>query len=58
VIAARLSFSAHAGTNKVSFQGRISPMKLLAPGGYTLVASATTPSGHTGPQSLSFTIVK
>jgi hypothetical protein len=58
VTAAAMSFSGHAGTNKVSFQGRVSPNKILTPGGYTLVVTASTVSGHTVPNHLSFTIVK
>jgi hypothetical protein len=54
-----LSFTGHAGTNKVSFQGRLSRTKKLAPGTYTLVTIATTATGRRSqPKSLSFTIVK
>jgi hypothetical protein len=54
-----LSFTGHAGTNKVSFQGRISRIKKLTPGTYTLVIIATTATGQRSqPKSLSFTIVK
>jgi hypothetical protein len=54
-----LSFTGHAGTNKVSFQGRLSRAKKLAPGTYTFVIIATTATGRRSqPKSLSFTIVK
>jgi hypothetical protein len=53
-----LSFTGHAGTNKVSFQGRISRTKKLTPGTYTLVIIATATGQRSQPKSLSFTIVK
>jgi hypothetical protein len=54
-----LSFSGHAGSNKVVFQGRISPSKGLPLGAYTLQISASNSSGQSSsPRSLSFTIVK
>jgi hypothetical protein len=54
-----LSFSGHAGTNKVAFRGRISRSGKLRPGGYTLVITASNAAGqHSAPKSLSFTIVK
>jgi hypothetical protein len=54
-----LSFTGHAGTNKVSFQGRISHSKKLGLGSYTLVITATNAAGqHSSTKQLSFTIVK
>jgi putative cofactor-binding repeat protein len=48
----------HAGTNKVSFQGRISSSRKLAPGPYTLRIAARTAAGRSQTRTLSFTIVK
>jgi hypothetical protein len=58
VIAGALTFAAHAGTNKVRFQGLISRRKKLKPGSYKLlvVASAAGKRSRTG--TLSFTIVR
>ena len=54
-----LSLAAHAGANRVRFQGRISRTRTLRPGRYTAVVSATDAAGRrTTPRSLSFTIVK
>jgi uncharacterized delta-60 repeat protein len=54
-----LNFTGHSGTNKVAFQGRISPSKKLKPGRYTLVITATNSAlQHSTPKQLSFTIVK
>jgi hypothetical protein len=59
VTAGRLTFTGHEGTNKVAFQGRVSPKKKLEPGRYTLVIIATDSAGaRSTPQSLSFTIVR
>ena len=59
VTAGRLTFTGHSGTNKVAFQGRISPAKKLKPGSYTLVIMATNSAGvRSAPQSQSFTILK
>jgi hypothetical protein len=52
-----LSFTGHSGTNRVTFQGRISSSKKLQPGSYTLVITATNTAGRSSPQRLSFTIV-
>jgi hypothetical protein len=57
--AGALVFKGHAGTNRVSFQGRISRTKKLAPGEYLLVITATEAAGqHTQSRALAFTIVK
>ena len=56
---ATLSFTGHAGTNKVSFQGQVSRKKKLTLGSYTLVITATNgPGQHSPAKQLSFTIVK
>ncbi|HEX3909180.1 MAG TPA: hypothetical protein VHW67_00590 [Solirubrobacteraceae bacterium] len=58
-MAGTLTFKAHSGTNKVAFQGRISPVEKLRPGHYTLAITATDTAGaRSAPKSLSFTIVK
>jgi hypothetical protein len=51
-----LTFSAHAGTNKLSFDGVISAHKKLPPGNYTLLATATTSGRHSATGTLHFTI--
>jgi hypothetical protein len=59
VTAGALAFAGHAGTNKLSFRGRISVSKKLPPGRYTLLITATNAAGqHSQTRSLSFTIVK
>jgi FG-GAP repeat len=59
VTAGGLAFTGHIGTDEVAFQGRISPVKKLAPGRYTLAITATNSAGvRSAPKSLSFTIVK
>jgi hypothetical protein len=57
-IAGELSFTGHAGTNEVFFEGRISPAKKLKPGRYTLIIDATNSAGRSAPARLSFTIAK
>jgi hypothetical protein len=53
-----LSFAGRPGTNRVSFQGRLSRTVKLGPGPYTLVITATNPTGeHSLPKTLRFTIV-
>ena len=56
VIAGTLTFSAHAGTNKVRFEGRISKHKKLKPGSYTLLVTATASGKHSTTGTLHFTI--
>jgi DNA-binding beta-propeller fold protein YncE len=54
-----LTFTGHADTNKVAFQGRISPSKKLLPGKYALVISATNAAGQrSSAKPLTFTIVR
>jgi hypothetical protein len=59
LIAGTLSQPAHAGVNTLTFQGRLSRGKRLAPGTYTLVLTAIGSSGHvSAPQTIKFTIVR
>jgi streptogramin lyase len=54
-----LTVTAHAGKNKVSFQGRISRSKKLKPGRYVATISATSPAGQrASARPLRFAIVK
>jgi hypothetical protein len=53
-----LSVAAHAGTNRVRFQGRLSRSRRLTPGRYTLTITATDSAGNrSGARSTTFTIV-
>jgi methionine-rich copper-binding protein CopC len=56
VVAGTLMFSAHAGTNKVRFEGLISKQHKLKPGGYTLLITATASGKHSTTGTLHFTI--
>jgi hypothetical protein len=56
VIAGTLTFSAHAGTNKVRFQGLISKHKRLRPGSYTLLVTAAASGKRSTTRTLHFTI--
>jgi hypothetical protein len=59
VIAGTLKLSATKGLSTVRFDGLLSKYKRLSPGNYTLVASATAPSGqHATTTALHFTIAK
>jgi hypothetical protein len=54
-----LGVAGHAGTNRVSFQGRLSPGRALPRARYTLAVTATNAAGQRSrPGALSFTIVK
>ncbi len=53
-----LSFTGHAGTNVVGFQGRIAGSRKLRPGRYVLAITATNSNGTSSPATLSFEIVK
>lgn len=53
-----LAFIAHAGRNRVSFQGVISRSRKLKPGSYTLVITASAAGLTSAPARLSFKIVK
>jgi hypothetical protein len=53
------SFPAHAGPNRVLFQGRLSPGQKLRSGRYVLTIGATDTAGRSAaPQQLSFTVVR
>jgi CSLREA domain-containing protein len=52
-----LVLAGRAGSNRVSFQGRVSARKKLVPGAYTVLIAATGAGGHSKTQRLSFTIV-
>ena len=56
--AGTLSFTGHAGLDKVSFQGRITPSNKLGPGRYTLTITATAAAKASAPVHLNFTIIK
>ena len=54
-----LSLAAHAGTNKVAFQGRLTRARKLGAGTYTVLVSATNSARlHSATRRLSFTIVR
>jgi sugar lactone lactonase YvrE len=56
--AATLTFTAHTGTNQLTFQGRVSRSKRLRSGHYTVTFTATNAARlRSVPRSLSFTIV-
>ncbi|HEX8714460.1 MAG TPA: IPT/TIG domain-containing protein [Solirubrobacteraceae bacterium] len=58
VAAGTLPLAAHAGLNKVRFQGRLTGVKSLPAGTYAVALTASDASGvRSSPQSLSFTIV-
>jgi DNA-binding beta-propeller fold protein YncE len=54
--AGTLTFSAHAGTNKVHFEGLISKHTKLKPGSYTLLVTATVSGKRSTTAALHFTI--
>jgi len=56
VPAGALTFSAHAGTNKVRFDGLISKHKKLRSGAYTLLATASASGRQSATSTLRFTI--
>jgi hypothetical protein len=56
VTAGTLTFSAHAGTNKVRFEGPISKHKKLKPGSYGLSITAAVSGKHSTTRTLNFTI--
>jgi uncharacterized repeat protein (TIGR01451 family) len=58
VVRGTLRLRARAGLNKVSFLGALTRKKKLRPGGYKLVATATTPGVGSTSKTLRFTIVK
>jgi hypothetical protein len=58
VVAGALSLAAHAGLNKVRFQGVISGRKKLKPGNYQLLVTASASGKRSRTGTLSFTIVR
>ncbi len=54
--AGTITFSAHAGTNKVHFEGLISKHTKLKPGSYTLLVTATASGKRSTTETLKFTI--
>lgn len=58
VVAGTLAFPGHAGANKVRFQGRISKTRKLAPGTYTLIATASAAGLRSRAATLTFTIAR
>jgi streptogramin lyase len=59
VLAGTLPFSAHAGTDAVRFDGRISSSRRLKPGTYVLTVEATNVAhARSAPVSLTFTLVR
>jgi PKD domain len=58
VIAGTLKLVAHAGLNKVAFQGQLSRTRKLKPGRYRLLLSAGGAGLRAAYSSLSFTILK
>jgi hypothetical protein len=57
--AGTLTLPGHAGNDKVSFSGRLSAKRALAPGTYTLVLTATDGFGQSSaPQRVKFKIVR
>lgn len=53
-----LLFPARSGLNRIRFHGRIRSSKILKPGRYELIATATNPAGTSAPKAFSFRIVK
>jgi sugar lactone lactonase YvrE len=58
VTVATLSFAAHAGLDKLAFQGRVSRTRKLRPGRYTMLIRATNVAGSSATRSLTFTVVR
>ncbi len=58
VTAATLSLAAHAGLDKLAFQGRVSRSRKLRPGRYTVLIRAANAAGSSATRSLTFSIVR
>jgi hypothetical protein len=58
VVTGTLTVSAHAGANKLRFQGAISKRKKLKPGSYKLLVAASAAGGRSQTATLRFTIVR
>lgn len=58
-VAGSLGLSAHQGTSRIHFAGRLTRKRKLAPGRYVLTLTATNPAGQQiSSRPLSFTIVR
>ena len=55
--AGAMSFAAHAGVNRIVFQGRVSKTRKLALGRYTLKIVAVAAGKSSKASTLSFTII-
>jgi hypothetical protein len=53
---ATLTLTAHAGDNRIAFDGKISKKRTLTPGRYTLAITATKATKHSARRVLRFTI--
>jgi hypothetical protein len=53
-----MSFAAHPATNRIAFQGRVSRVRKLRPGRYTLILGARNAAGSVPSHALTFTIVR
>ncbi len=58
VTVATLSLPAHAGPDKLAFQGHLSRSRKLRPGRYTMLIRAANAAGSSTTRSLTFTIVR
>lgn len=58
VTAGSLIFGAHAGTNRVRFEGVVSKRSKLAPGSYTLLVTATASGRRSQTRTAHFTIAR
>jgi hypothetical protein len=59
VVVGTLGFTGHPGMNKVAFQGRVSRLKRLESGRYTLVITATNAAGQRSTRrNLTFTVLE
>ncbi len=58
IVAGTLVLAAHAGTNKVRFQGLLAKGKRLAPGRYTLLVTASASGKRSLTGNIGFTIVR
>jgi virginiamycin B lyase len=57
ITAGTLTFTAHAGTDRITFQGRLASKHELTPGRYTLKVVAANATGRASTRSTTFTIV-
>ena len=56
VTAGTLILPGHAGTDKITFEGRVTKKHKLAPGDYTLTIVASNSTGRSSPRTTKFTI--